>query len=275
MDNESAMTLLSKARSIVFDVVPLLREGNIEKAIKSMHYGLAVYGKYGGTLMSGGRKEFEQLLDKALYMISLDKAVKKIANIALEYAPGKEAAIVKRLQIILELLKAAKCREEEERQHTRIQLKSDMMAKGTKLVQNRCFDGAIQLFHRLCAHCRTDAALHAEIGRLLYDAGHIECITFFEKAVEIEPKDHASLATMGLALRKIKRFEQAREAYLAALALDGDNLGYLFNLSRVCIDTGDWSNAQKYLRRVLEIDPDVGVARKALAFASKHCRDML
>jgi len=80
---------------------------------------------------------------------------------------------------------------------------------------------------------------------------------------------------MGVAFRKIKKFDQAEAAYLAALEIDKDNINYLFNLSRVYIDSGNWLKAQGTLRRVLEIDPSLEPARKGLEFASRHCREMM
>nr|WP_272881469.1 tetratricopeptide repeat protein [Fundidesulfovibrio soli] len=80
---------------------------------------------------------------------------------------------------------------------------------------------------------------------------------------------------MGVAFRKIRQFDNAERAYLAALERDQDNVNYLFNLSRVYIDAGKWTNAQETLRRVLDIDPTLGPARKALEFATRHCRDLM
>jgi len=153
------------------------------------------------------------------------------------------------------------------------QARADRLEKGRQLLAQRYFDGALQHFKRLAEDYPDDAALMAEIGKILFDINHIECITFFEKAVALAPQDHKSLSQMGVALRKIKKFEQAEQAYLTALSLEKDNVSYLFNLSRVYIDSGNWQKAQETLRRVLAIDPDLEPAQKGLEFATRHCRD--
>ncbi|WP_243364743.1 tetratricopeptide repeat protein [Fundidesulfovibrio terrae] len=275
MQDNSPESLVAQARKNLLNIVSVLKDGNVDSAIKVVVFGLGAYIKYGNILIKQEKKEFQELLTKAVHLLSLDPLVKEASKTPLDYVPRKETELLARLRALPDLIQANQARREGQEAEARMQAKGERMEKGRQLLMQKYFDGALQLFKRLCDDFPDDAELRAEIGKVLFDINHIECITFLEQAVALDPKDHKSLAMMGVAFRKIKKFDQAERAYLNALAVDKDNVNYLFNLSRVYIDSGNWLKAQETLRRVLTIDPSLEPAKKGLDFATRHCRDLI
>ena len=275
MQENSPEATVGQARKHLLNIVAILKDGKVDSAIKAATFALVAYIKHGNILIKQEKKEYQELLTKAIHLISLDPLVKEVSKEPLPYEPKKEKEALLKLRELPELLQARELQKGEKQEEARVQARTDRLEKGKQLLQQKYFDGAIQHFKRLCDDFPDDPVLYAEIGKILFDINHIECLTFFEKAVALVPKDHRSLAMMGVAFRKIKKFEQAEQAYMAALDVDKDNVSYLFNLSRVYIDAGNWIKAQETLHRVLEIDPSLEPAKKGLEFATRHCRDLL
>lgn len=275
MHQHSPAELVSQSRKHLLNIVSILKDGKVDSALKAAIFGLVAYMKHSNILIVQERKEFQELINKAVHLISLDPQVKEVSPEPLSYTPKKEAEILARLRALPGLIEARRRERSAKDQEARQQARGERLEKGRQLLQQRYFEGAIQHYKRLMDDFPTDAALAAAIGKALFDINHIECITFFEKALEIDPTDHKSLAMMGVAFRKIRKFDEAEQAYLRALEVSKDNINYLFNLSRVYIDSGNWIRAQETLKRVLEIDPDLKPAQKGLEFATRHCRDLL
>lgn len=275
MQENTPAELVRKARKHLLNIISILKDGKIENAIKAVVFALMAYLKHGNILIMQEKKEYQELLEKAVNLISFDALVKEVSKQPLRYEPKKELELLATLRELPDLIKASQLQKSARAAEARLQTRGERMEKGKQLLQQKYFDGAIAHFKRLCDDFPGDSALFAEIGKILFDINHIECITFLEMAVAANPVDHKSLAMMGVAFRKIKKFEQAEASYLAALEIDKDNVNYLFNLSRVHIDSGDWVKAQGVLRHVLEIDPSLEPARKGLEFATRHCRDLL
>ncbi|MFZ5428092.1 MAG: tetratricopeptide repeat protein [Thermodesulfobacteriota bacterium] len=274
MQDHSPAALVALARKHLLNIVSILKDGKIDNAIKAAAFGLGAYMKHSGIMIMQERKEYQELLTRAIHLVSLDPLVKEVSPEPLTYEPKKEAQAMARLKALPGLIEQRRRERNALDQEARSQEKSDRLEKGRQLLQQKYFDGAVQHFKRLTSDFPEDAALAAEIGKILFDINHIECVTFFEKALAADPADHKSLAMMGVAFRKLRKFEDAENAYLRALDISKDNVNYLFNLSRVHIDAGDWAKAQGTLRRVLEIDPDLEPAKKGLEFATRHCRNL-
>ena len=275
MQEHSPADLISQARKHLLNIVSILKDGKIDSAIKAATFGLVSYVRHAGTLIMQERKEFQELITKAVHLISLDPAVKAVLDKPLEYVPKREAEVLAVLRSLPELLAERARQDSETRREALAQARGERLEKGRQLLQQKYFDGALQHFNRMCDDYPGDAPLYAEIGKMLFDINHIECITFFEKAVAADPSDHRSLSMMGVALRKTRKFDLAERAYLTALELSPDNVSYLFNLSRVYIDSANWPKAQETLRRVLALDPGLEPAKKGLEFATRHCRDLI
>lgn len=275
MHEQNPAELVTQARKHLMNIVVTLKEGNVEQALKSVIFGLFIFIKHGNLLIRQEKKEFQDLLTKSVHILSLDTTIKELCKEPLEYVQKKELELLARLRALPEQIQAVRQKRVEQHAEARLQSRIDRLEKGRALLQQKYFDGAIQHFKRLCDDFPGDHDLFAEIGKMLFNINHIESITFLEMAVASDPADHQSYAMMGVAFRKIKKFEQAEQAYLSALEAAPENVNYLFNLSRVYIDSGNWAKAQETLHRVLILEPGLEPAKKGLEFASRHCRDLL
>lgn len=275
MSQQSPSALINQARKNLLNIAVLLREGNLEAALNALIFGIFVYVKHANHFTRLEKQDFQDLMVKYVNLVSLDPTIKAVCHEHLEFEPKMEKDLLFKLRALPEKIRALKlqgvAREAKEREQVRL----DRIEKGRQLLQQRYYDGALKHFKRLSEDYPQDYEVQSLIGNLLFEINHVECTTFLEKAVCLEPTDHKSLARIGTALRKTRKFDQSEQAYMAALKISENNVNYLFNLARVYIDSTQWQKAQATLRQLLAIDPDLEPAKKALEFASKNCRDML
>lgn len=146
-----------------------------------------------------------------------------------------------------------------------------------------------------------DPMAHVWLGQmLLASADHDEAELAFRHAVELAPGDirtHNALVSFYARTRQVDRarealgelvakvklsdearatalaqgyeligdFEQARAAYREALKIAPDNAGLQLRLALLLMNTGHAEEAEKALRRTLQLDPNASAARRALA----------
>ena len=83
-----------------------------------------------------------------------------------------------------------------------------------------------------------------------------KAIEFYEKSLQIEPKDHSSLNNVGLAYNNIGRFEKAIECYQKALEIKSDKYISFYNMGNAYRNIGAFEEAIKFYEKTLEIKPD-------------------
>jgi len=88
-----------------------------------------------------------------------------------------------------------------------------------------------------------------------------------DRALEIHPHLATAHESRGIYLGQMGRFEESREAFLAAVAADARRTKSLFRLAFFEVNDQDWAGAQAYLEQLLEIDPTMGQAHAMLAMA--------
>src|SRR5213075_2041685 len=70
----------------------------------------------------------------------------------------------------------------------------------------------------------TDAGLQRELGKTLFKQGRVdEAITRFEAAVKLNPDDDVAWYNLAYASRKMRRYEQAAEAYAKYTSMQPDD----------------------------------------------------
>jgi len=95
-----------------------------------------------------------------------------------------------------------------------------------------------------------------------YQASAIEA---YQKAVELQPGHVAAWTNLGMACRRAKRFDEARQAYDRAITLEPDNAAHYRGLGNVFIDDGREADALDPYRKAVELDPDNGFGKHILA----------
>ena len=112
-----------------------------------------------------------------------------------------------------------------------------------------------------------------------------EAITFFKRAIEIDPESFNAHNNLGLALVETKDPETAREHYRKALSLRQDSPEVHYNLALVLDKLQDPQGAVRLLQRAVQINPDFANAHLYMAslmarfkkrdVAIRHFREVL
>ena len=84
-------------------------------------------------------------------------------------------------------------------------------------------------------------------------ADYIEAIKLLSKVVAARPKDADAWNYLGFSNRKLKRFDQALNAYQKALAINPKHRGAHEYLGELYLQTDDLANARKHLKRLDKI----------------------
>jgi tetratricopeptide (TPR) repeat protein len=98
---------------------------------------------------------------------------------------------------------------------------------------------------------------------------------FSKSATRLAPYDDGAWQNLAEAAQKLCLMDEAEDALRQALRCaksDANKLALFLNLSAVYVDKGDWSQAEKAVRRVLELDPTNRAALANLGFCqlAKH-----
>ncbi|MCH8105743.1 MAG: tetratricopeptide repeat protein [Proteobacteria bacterium] len=84
-------------------------------------------------------------------------------------------------------------------------------------------------------------------------ADYIKAIKLLSKVVAAKPKDADAWNYLGFSNRKLKRFDQALDAYQKALAINPKHRGAHEYLGELYLQTDDLANARKHLKRLDKI----------------------
>lgn len=273
MVNTEPAELLSIARRFLLHSTSIIKECSIEKYVGLTVFSLHSYIKFGSSLMTKEKKEFAENLNKALHVMGFNSLIKRLDFHLLEYVPGQEKELLRELHKLPKLIAAEREADDTLRQEKILIEKSSKLKRALNLVNAYKFEGAMSQFKQLSASYPEDYDLHRAMSWALFDKKHIECLTYFEKCVAINPGDDEALAAMGQVLRKTGKFDQAEECYLRALDACTDNSVYLFNLARVYIESRRWTDAKNVLSRLLELEPELKPAQQAFQFVTSSLRD--
>jgi serine/threonine protein kinase/Flp pilus assembly protein TadD len=154
-----------------------------------------------------------------------------------------------------------------------IELKPDFaMAwndRGAAHSELRDDDKAMADFSKAVALDPKIAGVHSNLGTLLLRQKKVpEAIAAYKKAIELDPK--LSLAHNGLGVLlcdHLKQPDKAAESFRKAIALDGNNPDYHFNLGNALHDERKLNEAIGAYRKAIELDPKRFNACPNLAFA--------
>lgn len=99
---------------------------------------------------------------------------------------------------------------------------------------------------------RGNAEAQAQLGRALLKAGDVEGATdALSTAVALNPRDPLALSALGATLDQQTKHVEAREKYMAALAIAPDNLGVMNNLAMSYSLQGKLPEAEATLRKAM------------------------
>ena len=95
-----------------------------------------------------------------------------------------------------------------------------------------------------------------ELVRIYAETGDFQKqIAICRRAVDVQPDDVGLLFTLGDALAKSSRHEEAAEVFEKLSLLEPDSTAYLFRLGSALVASGDFERAERAYERAVEVDP--------------------
>lgn len=260
---------LTKARQLLSQVRGQLRQGKVMPAAQALQSALVIALK--NPLMRAEREEFERLFADAAYHLDSDPELRKLFPLKIAYQPGGEREL---LDITRELVAAVNNSAVTEAQEQLARLEARMKAgvlRGQQHLDVQEFSEADAVFRALVAEFHDDPNLRGDIGDRLLRAGRYEeAFEYLSQALDMNPQSVFLYNRIGIALRKLGRFEAAEKYYLKAVQNVGHDPNLFFNLGRLYVDWKRWDKVAKSAAVALKLKPDFDEARKMLEFAEKQ-----
>lgn len=117
----------------------------------------------------------------------------------------------------------------------------------------------------------TPEVAHFNIGKVFWEKKECgEAVLHFRKALELNPQFGRAWYLMGDCQETMSQRAQAKDSYLKAIELLGDEPGPMYRLGFLCFQDGDLPCAQRWFDRVLTLAP----ASESAAAAREYMRQM-
>ena len=146
---------------------------------------------------------------------------------------------------------------------------NNLIDQGNFLIALHMYDAAITYYDKaLAIDPNFEDALNGKGVALKNFGNYNEAITYFDKALAIDPNDNMALNGEGLALAGLGNYNEAIPYYDKALAIDPDIKEALVNKGNALAGLGNYNEAIPYYDKALAIDPNYELALydKNLAF---------
>jgi tetratricopeptide (TPR) repeat protein len=147
-------------------------------------------------------------------------------------------------------------------------------------------DEAVDCYHRALKFKPDFAEAHLNLGNIFKDTGQLEnALACYRQAVGLRPDYAEAYNNMGMVQRELERFDDAMASFRRALEIKPDYAEAHNNLGVVLSETEQQDAAVECYRRALEIDPEcieamISTGKLCLqngdfAEAEKHCQKAL
>jgi tetratricopeptide (TPR) repeat protein len=100
------------------------------------------------------------------------------------------------------------------------------------------------------------ATLIKEGDDSLYNFRYEQAITYYDKALGLDPNNVHALSGRAYALSELNRYEEAISAYDKALTIDPTNVTLLHSKAYLLSYLGEYNEALEVYDRILAIEPD-------------------
>ncbi|MFO7727873.1 MAG: tetratricopeptide repeat protein [Desulfonatronovibrio sp.] len=259
---------LTKARQNLNSVSSLLKRDKILPAAMAFRDGLTTYLK--GNLLQSEKKEFADLVDKTLYLLNNHPKIRENYPILLALEPGKEKELLENIRELINALQADMTDVAKESLKELEKQKQKALAEAKSHLKDNDIEKAEAIFRKLVRDHEKDFDLKIDITDLLLDAEQYQkAIDYLKKAYKDNPESVHIYNRLGMALRKLGKFDDAEKAYKQATKLHPKDEYLHFNLGRLYIDMKNWDKAMQSAEQAIKINPDFEQARKMLTFTRK------
>ncbi len=256
------------ARRQLSQVAGMLRQGKILPAVQSMVSALRVV--LTNALMRAERDEFAKLIGDSIARLNNDPSLRKIYPLSLEYQPGGEKDLFENLRELLDILKEQSLSEAEEVAKAIAAKKQTALTRGQAHLDAQEHDHARAVFKAISDEYPDDSELKGDIGeRVLRSGLYEDAAEYLADAVNIDPHALVLYNRLGIALRKLGRFDAAEGYYNKALPLAPDDPNLHFNIGRMYMEWGKWEKAAEHGDKAFSVKPDFVEAKKLADFSRR------
>ncbi|MEZ0574721.1 tetratricopeptide repeat protein [Halodesulfovibrio aestuarii] len=260
---------LTRARTQLSNVRTYLKQAKIQMAAQALHDGIIAYLKY--PLMKAEKQEFLRLLEDSTMYLAAAPKLKEVFPIALIFKEGEERQLVQTLKELLVELQKNVTDEAQQMLEALERQKQLELEKGQMLLDTAQHENAVTVFNALLTRFSEDADLKSDVAERYIRAGmYSEAFTLLAEAIELSPENIRYYNSIGMALRKMGKYDVAEKYFAKAVKVAGQDPHLFFNLGRVYVDWEKWDKCAKSALMALKLDPEFKEAEKMLAFAKKR-----
>jgi tetratricopeptide (TPR) repeat protein len=234
-------------------------------AATSVRDGARIFGRV--TMIKNEQEEMTTLLKSAADLMRYNGRVAKIFPMTIDYAPGKESDLVELMNQLIEALQES-ATEEARQKHKQYQL--EQLAKGSKELQAGLLEEGKSTLDRLADNYSNEGVLVTEIGEAFMDAGLLDdALRHLVLAVKLLPNSAQALNRLGIALRRLKRYDEAEQHFDRAVLIETADPNLFFNFGRLYFDWKKWDKAVEYAQKALALAPDFVEPAKLIAYIER------
>lgn len=256
---------LAKARRTLSKVVSDLKQGQGISAATAIRDAARMVGRV--ALLKKEQDEFVSLLQTATEYMKYDKKISRIFPLSISYTPGQEESLADLMNQIIESLQETNLEEAREKHE---EYQGAQLLKAQKYLQAGKLEEGRKILVQLQEEYSEDVELVTEIGEIFARAGLYEdAARHLGLAARLTPDSAHVLNRLGIVLRRLERFEEAERIYSRAVALEQTDPNLYFNMGRLYLDMGQWSQVRAAVTKALELEPDFAEAVKMLAYAER------
>lgn len=264
------MSKVQDIRKKLNQVSTLLKQEKILSAVNNIEISVRNY--LSESLMQNEKKEFQKLIEDAIYYLNNNQELRTYYPILLEYSPDNERELLSNLNEIQKIMQENVQLNLEDPKEKIEKEKKQKIKEAKELLAERQIGKAQNNFTELENKYNDDPDLMLEIVDIWINAGHYDkSIALIKRIYKNDiVKCTVLLNRLGIALRKKGKLEDAKKAYTKALKMDSQDASLHFNFGRIFLENKEWDKVMEHAKKALEINAEFKEALKLYKYAEKR-----
>ena len=252
---------VSQVRINASKVSTMLKQGSLLAAVQAVRKATHMLATQ--PLIRAEQDDFRKLVEQGCSHLGSNRAIRTLFPLTIDYTAGEENALLETLDSLIDALHSDASEEAQKKIEEMARIKAEQLAKGQKELGIGQITEAGETFTKLKNTFPTDMVLVYDIATSYMDAGYFdEAVRYFDNAHMLAPNSVSMLNRMGIAMRKMRRFDLAEAKLLSAISIDDKDANLHFNLGRVYLEWGKLKEGLESATKACAIDPTFDEARK-------------
>ncbi|WP_291321098.1 tetratricopeptide repeat protein [Desulfonatronospira sp.] len=259
---------MNKARKNLTNVPSLMKQNKLLAAVTALQEGLVTFLK--GSLMQNEKKEFLELIDRSLHALNSNHALRQLYPVLLKLETGKEKELLQNVRELQSALQEDMTSEAMDTMAEMEKRKKETLENARKMLSRGEYDKADSALGKLVREFDDDFDLKINAADILINAeAYQKALDYLKMAYKDNPSSVHIYNRLGMALRKLGRYEDSEKAYKQALKLTPRDEYLYFNMGRLYMDMQKWAEALQAAEKALRINPDFKQAQKMIQYSLK------